>query len=76
MLKTDITNVYDIDAIKDEARELVRKGRVNRNQPICMLCKFIPPREWICFECELERNDYLPRDKIIDLLANETWDED
>ena len=76
MLQTDVTNIYDIDAIKDEARELVQKGRVNRNQSICMLCKFIPPREWICFECELERNDYLPRDRIIDLLANETWDED
>ena len=67
---------YSIDEIKDEARYLVDRGKVNINQPICVLCEFIPPREWICAECELERNDYLLRDHICDLLAPDAWSED
>lgn len=67
---------YSLDLIKDEARQLVQKGLVSRQQPIYTLCQFIPGREWICVECELERNDFLLRDRIIDLLDNEYWDED
>ncbi|MGF1674973.1 MAG: DUF4327 family protein, partial [Rivularia sp. (in: cyanobacteria)] len=26
--------------------------------------------------CELEKNDYLPRDWIIDLIGDEKWNED
>jgi hypothetical protein len=67
---------YSIDAIKDEARQLVESGVVDRQQPIYVLCQFIPPREWICVEYELEKNDYLLRDPIIDLLAHEEWEDD
>lgn len=67
---------YSLDLIKDEARQLVQKGLVSRQQPIYTLCQFIPGREWICVECELERNDFLLRDRIIDLLDNEYWGED
>ena len=67
---------YSINEIKDEARYLVDIGKVNINQPIFVLCEFIPPREWICAECELERNDYLLRDHICDLLAPDEWSED
>ncbi|AFY79722.1 MAG: DUF4327 family protein [Hydrococcus sp. C42_A2020_068] len=67
---------YSIDVIKDEARQLVESGVVDRQQPIYVLCQFIPPREWICVECELEKNDYLLRDPIIDLLAHEEWEDD
>ncbi|MGB3757473.1 MAG: DUF4327 family protein [Rivularia sp. (in: cyanobacteria)] len=67
---------YNIETIKDEIRELVDRGKLCRNEPICRVCKFIPPREWICFECELEKNDFLPRDWIIDLIGDEEWVDD
>ncbi len=67
---------YSLDEIRDEARHLVERGMINRQQPICVLCEFIPPREWICMECELEDNDYLLRDCIGDLLSKEEWEED
>ncbi|NJK47172.1 DUF4327 family protein [Candidatus Gracilibacteria bacterium] len=70
------TTSYTIDTIRDEARHLVDSGVVGRQQPIYILCQFIPPREWICVEYELEQNDFLPRDPIIDLLDGEEWKDD
>lgn len=67
---------YSIDIIQDEARTLVEKGVINRQQPIYILCQYIPPREWVCVECELERCDYLLRDRIGDLLGHEEWEND
>lgn len=62
---------YSIEAIKDEARQLVIQGLVTRQQPIYTLCQYIPASEWVCVECELEKNDFLLRDRIIDLLGRE-----
>ncbi|MDJ0732521.1 MAG: DUF4327 family protein [Nostocaceae cyanobacterium] len=67
---------YDIEVIKEEARELVKKRLINRNQPIYALCKYIPPREWVSVETELEQNEFLLRDRIVDLLGREDWSED
>lgn len=67
---------YDISAIKEEARQLVEKGLIDRQQPIYALCKYIPGRDWVCVELELEENDFLLRDRIIDLLSKEEWRED
>jgi hypothetical protein len=67
---------FSLDEIKDEARHLVETGKIDPHQSICVLCDFIPPKEWICAECELERNDYLLRDRICDLLAKDEWSED
>ena len=67
---------YSIDMIKDEVRQLVDKGQVSRHQPIYVLCQFIPAREWVCVECELERCDYLLRDQIGDLIPSERWEDD
>ena len=67
---------YSIDAIKDEVRQLVHKRLLDRQQPIYTLCQYIPAREWPCVECELERNDFLLRDHIIDLLGSEEWEDD
>lgn len=67
---------YSIRMIKDEVRQMVEHGIVSRHQPIYTLCQYIPPREWMCVECELERCDYLLRDQIGDLIACETWDND
>ena len=70
------TTHYSIDTIKDEVRDLVSCGRLNRLQPIYALCQFLPSREWICIECELEENGFLLRDRIVDLLGHEDWDND
>ncbi|MEA5509921.1 DUF4327 family protein [Crocosphaera sp. UHCC 0190] len=67
---------YTISMIKDEVRQLVETGTVSRQQPLYVLCEFIPPREWVCVESELERSEYLLRDQIGDLIACENWDND
>ncbi|HEY9708006.1 MAG TPA: DUF4327 family protein [Oculatellaceae cyanobacterium] len=67
---------YSIDVIQDEARHLVEKGVVSRQQPIYVLCQYIPAREWVCVECELERCNFLLRDRIADLITSEEWDND
>ncbi|NEO99341.1 MAG: DUF4327 family protein [Symploca sp. SIO2E9] len=72
-----ITSVkYSIDVIKDEARQLVNKGAVSRHQPIYTLCQYIPAREWVCVECELEESEFLLKDRIVDLLDREDWEDD
>ncbi|HEY9819736.1 MAG TPA: DUF4327 family protein [Candidatus Sericytochromatia bacterium] len=67
---------YSIDVIQDEARQLVERGIVSRQQPIYVLCQYIPAREWVCIECELERCNFLLRDRIADLMGSEEWDND
>ena len=67
---------YSIKMIQDEARQLIDRGTIDRHQPIYTLCQYIPAREWVCVECELERCDYLLRDQIADLIACENWDND
>jgi len=67
---------YSLDIIQDEARQLVQKGVVSRQQPIYTLCQYIPPREWVCVESELEKWDFLLRDRIGDLIGREEWDND
>jgi Domain of unknown function (DUF4327) len=67
---------YSIDAIVEEARHLVQKGVVSRQQPIYTLCRYIPAREWACVEEELEQHDFLLRDRIGDLMGEECWDND
>ena len=67
---------YGIDTIREEARQLIETGIVSRQQPIYALCRYIPAREWVCVECELERCDYLLRDPIGDLVSCENWEND
>jgi uncharacterized protein YqgQ len=67
---------YSIEVIQEEARELVRRGALSRQQPVYTLCQYIPAREWGCIESELERCDILLRDRIGDLLGREEWDND
>jgi Domain of unknown function (DUF4327) len=64
---------YTLDVIQEEARQLVQKGVISRQQPIYTLCQYIPAREWAWVECELEKNSYLLRDRIGDLLGREEW---
>ena len=67
---------YSIDVVRDEARRLVAKGVVGRQQPIYILCHHMSARDWVCVENELERSNFLLRDRIGDLLGNEQWDND
>ena len=69
-------NYYSLNIIQEEARQLVEKGMVARQQPIYTLCQFIPAREWVYVECELEKCDFLLRDRIGDLIGREEWDND
>lgn len=72
-----VTSVqYSIEVIREEARQLVQKGTLSRQQPIYTLCQYIPVREWVYVEYELEQNDFLLRDHIIDLLGREEWGND
>ncbi|NBO30593.1 MAG: DUF4327 family protein [Cyanobacteria bacterium WB6_1B_304] len=67
---------YPMDLIKQEARHLVEKGVIHRHQPIYCLCQYIPARDWVGIEYELEENNFLPRDCIGDLIGRETWNND
>jgi hypothetical protein len=67
---------YSIDIIRDEARQLVQKGVVSRQQPIYTLCQHIPAREWVWVESELESSGFLLRDRVGDLMGREDWDND
>ncbi|MEA5580431.1 DUF4327 family protein [Nodularia harveyana UHCC-0300] len=70
------SSYYSLDVIQDEARRLVERGMVSRQQPIYTLCQYIPAREWVCVECELEKCDFLLRDRIGDLIGREQWEND
>lgn len=67
---------YSLDVIQNEARQLVQKGVISRQQPIYSLCQYIPAREWVGIESELEKCDFLLRDRIGDLIGREEWDND
>ena len=67
---------YSINSLKQEARQLVKKGLLSRQQPIYTICNFIPAREWHKVELELELNGYLLRDHIVDLIQPEKWEDD
>ncbi|ATS19599.1 DUF4327 domain-containing protein [Parathermosynechococcus lividus PCC 6715] len=67
---------YSIELVQDEARQLVAKGVVSRQQPIYTLCQYVPVREWPLIEKELERCDFMLRDRIGDLIGRECWDND
>jgi Domain of unknown function (DUF4327) len=67
---------YSLEGIREEVRELVCRGIVSRRQPIYILCQHIPARDWVIFENELERCEFLLRDRIGDLLGREDWKND
>ena len=65
-----------INSIKEEARQLLYRGIITRNQPLYVLCEYLPAREWLGIENELERSGYLLRDRIVDLIGTERWEND
>jgi hypothetical protein len=69
-------DVCSIDAIRDQVCELVCEGRLSRLSPLCTICNYFSDREWPEIEAELERNDYLLRDPVVDLIGQEQWAND
>lgn len=67
---------YSLDVIKHEVIHLVQKGIISRRQPIYVLCEYIPARDWTAFERELAKYEYNLRDRIVDLLGCERWEND
>ena len=67
---------YSLERLREEIIALMQKGRINRQQPIYTLCKYIPPREWLLVERELEDNGFLLRARIAELVSQEKWEED
>jgi hypothetical protein len=67
---------YSLAIIQDEARNLLQRGIVSRQQPIYTLGKYIPAREWNTMEQALAEHDFLLRDRIGDLVPSEEWAND
>ncbi len=67
---------YSLEVIQEEVQRLVSRGQVSRQQPIYTLCQYLPAREWVSFERELERCEILLRDPIGDLISHEEWEND
>lgn len=67
---------YSLEVIREEARQLVHRGIISRQQPIYVLCQNIPARDWVYFATELEANEFLLRDRISDLLGRQEWHND
>lgn len=67
---------YPIEFLQEEVFYLVERGMVDRRQPIEILHQHFPNREWNRIVCELERFDYLLRDRICDLVGEPRWEND
>lgn len=76
MLTTTAIQRYSISTIREEAINLVQRGVIALDQPLRILFEYLPPRQWNLIECELERYDYLLRDRIIDLVGEVNWSSD
>jgi hypothetical protein len=64
---------YSIVDIQDEVRALVARGSVGRQHRIYELSKYFDDRQWHDVERLLEENDFLLRDRVIELAGKEAW---
>ena len=76
MIATAPITRYSITSIREEAINLTQTDAISLTQPIRILLEYFPAREWNAIECELERHDYLLRDRIIDLVGQMPWESD
>jgi hypothetical protein len=76
MISTVSTKRYSISTIREEASYLVEIGAISLDQPLRILCEYLPQQYWTKIEQELERHDYLLRDRIIDLVGYLCWEND
>jgi Domain of unknown function (DUF4327) len=71
-----IVRHYSITDLQDEVRALVARGSVHRQHRIYELSKFFSDRKWNNLEQLLEEHQYLLRDRVIDLVGKESWQND
>lgn len=78
MLMTSATTTkrYDLKTIREEVSNLVEVGVISLDQPLRILYDYMPAQHWYIIECELERYDFLLRDRIIDLIGKLDWSSD
>ena len=76
MLSTTSISRYSLATIREEAINLLQTGVITSNQPLRILFEYLPARQWNSIELELERHDFLLRDRIIDLVGVINWDSD
>jgi len=76
MISPTSTKRYSIMTIREETINLVQIGVIALNQPLRVLCEYLPSQQWNTIECELERHDYLLRDHIVDLVGKVDWNND
>jgi hypothetical protein len=67
---------YSLEMIREEVRYWLKRGVIDRHQPIYTLWQCFPAREWDSLEIELEQNGFLLRDRIGDLFSQEVWLDD
>ena len=67
------TRLYSITDIQDEVRSLVARGSVGRQQRIYELSKYFGDRQWQNIEHLLVANNFLLRDRVIELAGKESW---
>ena len=70
------TRELTIADVQDEVRALVTRGSVGRQQRIFELSRFFSDYRWHMIEQLLKTNDYLLRDRVIDLVGKEYWNGD
>ena len=76
MISTASSKRYPIAAIREEATNLVQNGVIALDRPIRILFEYFPAPQWNTIEYELEKHDYLMRDRIIDLVGKIDWAND
>lgn len=62
-----------ITDIQDEVRALVARGSVGRQQRIYELSRYFGDRQWQNVEHQLAANNFLLRDRVIELTGKESW---
>ena len=67
---------YSITLIQDEVRALLDRGTLTHQNRLLSLSEYYSDREWQHIERVLTCNDYILRDRICDLVSQETWDND
>lgn len=68
---------YAVEAIRDEAKRLLKEGLLHRHDSIIDMKTYLPSREWVGIAEELELQEYRFDDPICELVgACEEWRED
>jgi Domain of unknown function (DUF4327) len=67
---------YCISDFQDEVRALVDRGSVDRQQRIYELKRFFDDRQWQEIKHLVNEYDYVLRGRVIDLIGEESWEND